>query len=210
MNDIFIIGAGGFGREVAFLIERINISTAQYKNIYFIDDNSEIGSYVNGYKVIGNIKYLIEHKETAEVVIAIGSAKVRKQIIDMLNRNQSIIYPNIIDPSAIINEMNIGKGNIICANNIFTTNYEIGDFNIINLSCTVGHDVKIRDFVTIYPGVNISGNVGIDSNTEIGTGTKIIQGIKIGENTIIGAGSVVIRDVQANSLYVGVPAKKIK
>ena len=51
-------------------------------------------------------------------------------------------FPNIIDPSVQMSErITMGKGNIICAGNILTVDIALGDFNIINLDCTVGHDV---------------------------------------------------------------------
>ena len=50
----------------------------------------------------------------------------------------------------------MGKGNIVCAGNILTVDITLGDFNIINLDCTVGHDAVLHSYVTVYPSVNIS------------------------------------------------------
>ena len=48
MRDIFIIGAGGVGKEVAFLIEEINKKNPIWNIVGFIDDNNEIkNSYIN-------------------------------------------------------------------------------------------------------------------------------------------------------------------
>ena len=104
----------------------------------------------------------------------------------------------------------LGFGNIICKGNILTTNIEIGNFNHINLNCTVGHDVQFNDYITVYPGVNISGNVIINDCVEVGTGTKIIKGKKIVKETVIGAGSVVVKDIIENGTYIGIPAKQMK
>lgn len=46
----------------------------------------------------------------------------------------------------------------------------------------------------------------IEDGCWIGGGVTILPGVRIGAGTIIGAGSVVIRDCEANSVYVGVPA----
>ena len=55
MKDVVIIGAGGFAREVAWLIEEINKKNEQWNILGFIDDNTEnIGKSLNGYKIIGN------------------------------------------------------------------------------------------------------------------------------------------------------------
>ena len=50
----------------------------------------------------------------------------------------------------------------------------------------------------------------LGSNIVIGSNVNILGPIKVGSNSIIGAGSVVINDVEPNSIYAGVPAKKIK
>jgi acetyltransferase-like isoleucine patch superfamily enzyme len=47
----------------------------------------------------------------------------------------------------------------------------------------------------------------IKKGASIGTGATILSGIKIGENAIVGAGSVVTKDVPANSIVAGNPAK---
>ena len=95
-----------------------------------------------------------------------------------------------------------------------TVDIEITDFAILNLDCTVGHDVKIESYVTIYPSVNISGCIKIgacsEGETEIGTGSHIIQGIKIGKQVVLGAGTIVIRDIPSGCTAVGNPAKVIK
>lgn len=211
MKQIVIIGAGGFGREVQWLIERINEQNMTWKIKGYIDDGVEIGTQINGYTVLGGVQTLLNRKEKISVVCAIGSAKTRKRIIDKLSSDDNLEFPNLIDPNVQMSRyVNLGKGNIICAGNILTTNITVKDFAILNLGCTIGHDAVINSFVTVYPSVNISGCVTIGENVEVGTGTQIIQGKNICANAIVGAGSVVVKDIENEGTYVGVPAKPIK
>lgn len=209
MKDIIIIGAGGFGREVAWLIEDINKINPIWNVVGFVDDNKDIqGEEINGYKVVGDTEWLKEQE--FNVVNAIGNPIVKKKVMDRLLKSENV-YPTIIHPSVICsNLVNIGEGAIICAGNILTVNINIGKHTIINLDCTIGHNVAIGDYSTILPSVNISGFVKIDECVSVGTGTAIIQGIKIGKNTIIGAGSVVVNDLPTNCTAIGAPAKPIK
>ena len=82
----------------------------------------------------------------------------------------------------------------------------------INLSCTVGHDVVLGDFVTLAPGVNLSGRVHIGARAYIGTNASIINGatdapLVIGDDAVVGAAACVTRDVAPGATVVGVPAR---
>lgn len=212
MKDLIIIGASGFGREVAWLVERINAVKLTWKIVGFIDDNAAIhGSFINDYPVLGGCEKISEYLDVF-YVCAVGAAKVRKAIITKLELNfNDLHYATLIEPSVIISEkVNIGSGCIICAGSIITVDIYIGNHVIINLDCTVGHDAVIHDFVTLYPSVNISGTTSIGECVELGTGVQIIQGKSIGSETIVGAGAVVVRDLPKNCTAVGSPAKPIK
>ena len=210
MKNIVIVGAGGFGREVEWLIRRINQKKDTWNVVGYADDNVEIGTKIGNYKVIYNVDNLLSTKEEICVVVAIGNSVVRSNICNKLMQNKMISFPNLIDPSVLNDDFNIGFGNIICAGTVLTVNITLGNFNIINLNCTLGHDDELIDYITIYPNSNISGCVKINSLVEIGTGTQIIQGKSIANNVIIGAGAVVVRDITESGTYVGVPVQKIK
>ena len=210
MKDIVIVGAGGFAREVAWLIEEINKEKKEWNLLGFIDDNEEnIGKELNGYKIIGTTEYLNEElSRDIYIVIAIGNGKIRAKIVNKLKDRK---YAILIHPNVKISSTNlIEEGSIICSGTIITVNIEIGKHVIINLDCTIGHDATIEDYATILPSVNLSGNTVTKKYTTLGTGTKVIQGVTIGENVIVGAGTVVIRDVENNVTAVGNPARIVK
>lgn len=46
-------------------------------------------------------------------------------------------------------------------------------------------------------------------NVYIGYNVTVMPNVRIGENVIVGAGALVSKDLEANSVYVGIPAKKI-
>ena len=217
-KSLFIIGAGGFGREVAWLVERINTAAKScgkpelWDLKGFLDDNNTLhGNTIDGYEIIGGHEVLENYGADVWCVMAVGNAKVRKKGITRLTQFPHIHFATLIDPSANIGRtVSVGEGCMICAGNNITVDCTIGNHVIINLDCTVGHDAVISDFVTLYPSVNVSGCVNIGKCTEVGTGSAIIQGISIGSGTIIGANSTVIRDIDDEVTAVGSPAKVIK
>lgn len=212
MKDLIIFGASGFGREVAWAVERLNKDTPTWNLLGFMDDADDIqGSEINGYKVLGKTTD-VGYYPDAYYVVAVGASRTREKIVsNMKTVNPSIKFGTVIDPSVEISELvTIGEGTIICAHTIITVNIEIGAHVIINLDCTVGHDAVLQDFVTLYPSVNVSGITNIGHAVELGTGMQIIQGKTVGDYSIVGAGAVVVKDIPAKCTAVGSPAKPIK
>lgn len=212
MKDLIIFGAGGFGREVAWLVERINKISPTWNLLGFMDDNDPIqGTEINGHKVLGKTCDVCRYSD-AYFVCAVGASKTREKIVNSMKEiDPAVKFGTVIDPSVVLSDLvTIGEGTIICAHTIITVNISIGDHVIINLDCTIGHDAVLDDFVTLYPSVNISGNTNIGSAAELGTGMQIIQGKTVGEYTIVGAGAVVVEDIPKKCTAVGSPAKPIK
>lgn len=211
MKDLVIFGASGFGREVAWLVERINKVDPTWNLLGFMDDDDSIqGSEINGYKVLGKTENVSDFPE-AYFVCAVGASKIRETIVsNMKVINPDIKFGTLIDPSVEISDLvAIGEGTIICAHTIITVNITIGNHVIINLDCTIGHDAVLHDFVTLYPSVNVSGITDIGHAVELGTGMQIIQGKFIEDYALIGAGAVVVRDITEAGTYVGTPVKRV-
>lgn len=70
---------------------------------------------------------------------------------------------------------------------------------------TLNHDLSPARRQNTYPAPIILGK-----NVWVGSNATILQGVTIGDNAVIGAGAVVNRDVAANTVVGGVPARFIK
>jgi len=212
LKPLYIFGAGGFGREVVWLMERINHASPIWDFKGFIDDNQAFWeTRIGKYKVCGGFEFLEKQKDDIWIAVAIGNSKLREKIVGKLYSLPQVHFASLVDPSVIIAEsVEIGEGSIICAGTILTVDISIGRHNIINIDCTIGHDAILEDYVTLYPSVNISGTVHVGGITEIGTGAQVIQGVAIGQGNVIGAGSVVIKDLENDVTAVGIPAQVIK
>ncbi len=81
---------------------------------------------------------------------------------------------------------------------------------IVSGDAVFGDDVIIRNGVTVgLKHTGIRGSPTIGNRVDIGVGAKLLGPIQIGDDVAIGANAVVIKDVPANSIAVGVPAKII-
>lgn len=81
-------------------------------------------------------------------------------------------------------------------------------------NCLVGHNVV---FATLNHGFApeerqsmLPAPIVVGRNVWIGSSSTILQGVTIGDNSIIAAGSVVTKDVPANAIVAGVPARFIR
>lgn len=214
LPKIAILGAGGFGREVAQLIKDINYSKKTWDLIgYFDDDISTHGLIQNDFHVLGEISLLNNEKyNDLFVICAVGGPKIKYRIIENVKKiNPYIKFPILKHPSVKIGDgSKIGEGSIICAGSIITTNVTIGQHTSIHVACTIGHDTFIHDFCTVLPGVSISGNVIMHEGVCIGTKAAVIQGVKINQYTIVGAGAVVVKSLPEYCTAIGIPARAIK
>ena len=70
---------------------------------------------------------------------------------------------------------------------------------------TLNHGLAPEDRKTTYPAPIVLGK-----NVWVGSNATILQGVTIGDNAVIGAGAVVTKDVAANTIVGGVPARFIK
>lgn len=70
---------------------------------------------------------------------------------------------------------------------------------------TLNHGLAPEDRKTTYPAPIVLGK-----NVWIGSNATILQGVTIGDNAIVAAGAVVTKDVAANTVVGGVPAKFIR
>lgn len=189
---IYIIGAGGLGREIAAALLNTELKS-RFRLIGFIDDNIKKNTFINDIPVIGNIDWLSQ-QHNVNAIIALGNPALRKIIVDKLS-NASVDFPTIIHPGArlhSINHINIGKGTYIADGCILTTNISIGRHNLILSGARLSHDTIIADFCTLMPGILISSGATIASNVFIGAGTIIAKLQQITSNTNLPAGSILL------------------
>lgn len=145
------------------------------------------------------------------------------RLADCMNQNipdsTNIWQFCVIFPDAVI-----GENCNICAGVLIENDVVIKD------NVTIKSGVQLWDGITIEANVFIGPNVSftndkyprskqypdhfqrtiINQSVSVGAGSVILGGISIGENAMIGAGSVVTKDVPANELWFGNPAKFIR
>ncbi|GAO45437.1 DapH/DapD/GlmU-related protein [Flavihumibacter petaseus] len=152
---------------------------------------------------------------TKRLLVQLNNATDPATVTDLLSQ----ITGSAIDPSvSVFTPLYINYGR----------NTSIGKNVFINFDCVfldLG-GITIEDDVLIAPKVSLlseshglspderhgllTGPIHIKRNAWIGAGATILPGVTIGENAVVAAGAVVSKDVPANTVAAGVPAKVIK
>jgi len=212
MKDIAIYGAGGYGREVACLINAIKEVEKEWNFIGFFDDGFPIG-YNNEYgAILGGINELNEYPLELPVAMAIANPSSLESIINKI-KNPLIDFPNLIAPDILYfdkSTVSMGYGNIIGFHSIISCNVRMGNFNRFNINIIIGHDVYIGNFNMFNPSTQISGEVTIGNCNFFGVGSIVLQQKHIGNYTTVGANSVILKKTKDNCTYVGNPAIELK
>ena len=204
---LYILGAGGFGREVAWLAEQTWGEALQ--KVFLVDKDEYLGPPIAGIPVrrLADVR----PQGDARYIAAVGDPAHRRRAVSLCE-GAGLAPATLTHPRAEMSRrIAIGEGSIICAGVIATTDIVIGAHVHVNLDCTIGHDVRIGDFATLSPGVHVSGRVHIGPDVFIGTGVNIINGtsgkpLVIGNGAVVAAGACVTREVAPGSMVAGVPA----
>lgn len=201
MRDLFIVGAGGFGREAIWTIERINSLSQQpqWNIIGYADDNTKWkkGDNFEGFPILGTIEEASHDHPGASVFIAVGKNNKREDIAKRLRGHD---FPAIIDPKAQISPTtDFLEGVFVGAGAVIQVGAELGKFVIVGANSVIGHDARLGDFINMGPGTVIASGVSVGSNVSFYANASTMPWIKIGEGCSINAGTGVKADLPAGT-----------
>jgi sugar O-acyltransferase (sialic acid O-acetyltransferase NeuD family) len=209
-DPIVIVGCGGHGREIFGIVAAINKAHGKRWNLLgFIDDDPTKGNLHLidrlGAAFLGPSGELA-HLD-AQCVIGIGDPRVRARVAVAIDAH-GIAAAQLVHPSATIGpESTIADGVILFAGARVTTNVRLGRHVHVNQNATVGHDSILGDFVQVNPLAAVSGDCRVEDRVLIGTTAAVLQNLTVGAGSTVGAGACVVRNVKANTVVKGVPAR---
>lgn len=208
-----IVGAGGFAREVRYLIEQRSRLLDEEDQVlgYVVTDLTRLGPHDSRDEVLGDYCWLDSHRaEFDAIALGIGTGRPRLRVANELESSRPWLdWPPLVHPSVIwdTHSVSVGRGVFVGAGVVGTVNLVLHDHCMINLSCTIGHETQIGRASVVNPGTNLSGGVEIGEGALIGTGAQLLQYVTVGDGAIVGAGAVVNRNVPRGETHVGVPAR---
>lgn len=209
MKNLYIVGAGGCGREILAMILDTEAITGKRWNIKgFLDDTkSSFQETECEYPIVSTIK---DYTPKANDVFLMGIAdpKGKEKLATML-KERGAKFDSFIHPFSALGRYNkIGEGTIIYGGFGMTVNVNIGPFTTLQ-ACYLGHDVSIGEYSTVSSMSNIMGYVKVGKRVFMGSNVAVVPHTVIEDDAYVCVGSVVIKDVKSGTKIMGNPAREI-
>ena len=199
-----IIGAGGFGHELAgYIIEAHGVDAS---SIVFWDNAKNPKIEIEGASFGGNID-MISGRKGGNIFIAVGECSARERVYGKLLQ-RGCRFATFLHPLAYISEFAvIADGCIVGPHCSVSFSATLNVNTFINTSTSVGHHAHIGKHVICSPHTLVAGNAIVGDQVLIGSGGIVNRGVQIGHNCRIAAGAVVYRSVPDDRFVTGNPGK---
>jgi sugar O-acyltransferase (sialic acid O-acetyltransferase NeuD family) len=195
-NRLIIFGAGGHGRSLAALVQKMGGFDPQG----FVDDGVPAGETVLGLPVLGGRDSLAGLaadgiRLAINGVGGIGNLKSRLSVFDLL-RQAGFEFPTVIHPTAFIEDSaELAAGVQVFPLAYVGTEVTAGFGTIINTGAIVSHDCMLGRTVNLSPGATLAGGVTVGEGSLIGMRATVNLGVQIGAYSLVGNGATVKADV---------------
>jgi sugar O-acyltransferase (sialic acid O-acetyltransferase NeuD family) len=196
-NRLFILGAGGFGRE---LLSWIRFYALPFEFAGFLDNHK------SGEGVVGRIEGHRPRK-TDRYIAALGAPVDREATASQIESSGGR-FTNIISPFSMLASSPPDEAGVVILGNASVGNdVEIGPHTLIQGFSVIGHEIAVGAYSTVSSFAFIGGGARIGPSVTIHPHATILPKVVVGEGAIIGAGSVVTRNVESQTTVFGNPAK---
>lgn len=207
MKKIVMIGNGSYSLTLKYYIE----SNTDWEIVGYADENKHYNDSFQGKPMISLEEMCVKFPpNTYEVIIGVGYLKMNenRQRIFTKIKNMGYSIVNFIHPTAILNNTQLGEGNVILENVVIEPNTIIKNNCIIWSSVLIGHNAVIENNNHLAACSLMAGNTYLEENCFLGNHSTIKDGIRIAHHTLIGAGAYVSKNTSPYSVIV--PARSVQ
>lgn len=205
-NQLVIINAGSFGREVLVWARQAIQAGAPWQIKGFLDTRSHLlDSFSCGALIIATPE-AYEPATNDLLLCALGDPLLKKTYSKILGA-KGARFATLIHPSAIIGErVVIGEGGIIAPLTQLSCDIKLGIHVTFGTLSSAAHDSSIGDYSQVSGGCQLNGNAQIGEGVFVGANATFLPRANVGDWAYVGAGSVVLRRVKTRTKVFGNPA----
>ena len=210
MNNLIIIGAGGFGREMFGSAREALGYGEKFRIKGFLDGNPAALEGFSGYPEIIGTPETYEIEKGDVFITALGSITSRRRCAEMIESRGGVFIPVIHRSASLGPNVAVGDGSFIAHNVVLTADVKVGRHSCVFHGTVIGHDTTLGDYSHVYSLVSIGGAVRVADGAAIFPGAKVVPRVAIGEGATVGIGSTVIRNVSPGITVFGSPAERFR
>jgi UDP-perosamine 4-acetyltransferase len=196
---VIIVGAGGHAKVVISTARACGHAVAAIVD----DDPAKWGQSLLGIRVAGPTATALEDRN-ATCVLAVGANAARARLAG----RACCSFVSLVHPGAVVDDsVELGEGTVVFAGCVIQADTRIGRHGIVNTGASIDHDCVLGTAVHVAPGARLAGGVTLGDEVMFGIGACVIPGVAIGDRATIAAGAAVVRDIPADVMAAGVPAR---
>ncbi len=203
---ILIVGAGGFGREVAEWAHDAWPAHRQQLAGMLSEDAEVLAGTACQLPIIGRPSEFLPSAGDY-LLLGIGLPRMRRQVTEMLLA-QGGRFLTLVHPTAVVAESaRIGTGVVICPQAVISVDTTLGNFALLNYHTSLGHDAIVGDYAVLSPYATLGGSATIGEDVFMGLHATVGPRITVGDRTVISANSCALSHVPPDSIVYGVPGR---
>lgn len=198
VRRLVIIGAGLGATQVLDILRH----DEQQQAVAVVDDDPHrLGELIGGVPVLGGLDRALELLAQGALdaaIISISSSVPARTRLRERCEQAGLPLANAIDPTTrIATDVQLGSGNVICANCHFGVGTVVGENNFISAYNSFDHHSELGSDISTGPGCMTSGLVRIGDRCRLGTGIFIEPKVVLGPGVQVASGSVIVASVPA-------------
>lgn len=206
IRRILIVGAGGFGREVAQWARDAWGDRASLIAGFLSADADALEGHDGHLPIVGDPATYIP-LEGDGLLLAIGIPDTRRRVAESL-LSRGATFLTLIHPTAIVSGFAaVGTGSIICPGAIVSDAVRVGRFVLVNYHASLAHDARAGDFAVLSPYATLAGGASIGADVFLGLHASVGPAVSIGARSKVAANSCALHSAPAESLVHGVPGR---
>ena len=204
MAKVLLVAASGLARETISSIEQ----TGDHEVIGLLDDNTALhGTLIGKVRVLGGLE--LAKERTEKLLICAGKGSSRAAIAARLGLDDSRYATHIHGSAALGSSVSVGCGSIILAGCVATCDISVGRHTVLMPQVVLTHDNVLEDYCTLAAGAKLAGRVTVGHRAYLGTNAAVREDVQIGADAVLGMGSALLRDMPAEQIWAGNPARQI-
>jgi sugar O-acyltransferase (sialic acid O-acetyltransferase NeuD family) len=206
MYDLLIVGAGAFARELRQFIPQSFPARAVKLKGFLSNNPHDLDQFNISEPILGDPEEYTP-QENDRFLLGIGEIEHRLRVTEAL-KSRGAIFLTLIHPTAYLDSgATLGEGCIVYPFVTIMNEAHLGNFVMLNIYSSVGHDSQIGHYCNFSPYATTNGFSVLEDEVFLGTHASVLAYLRVGRGSKVSANSVVTQNVGPHTLVFGVPGR---